>query len=162
MRPFTTPRQGSHASLPIRHDTRAWKAQVWISFARRRSLCAVGLAYLPGHDLDRAFMVMGYVFCLSTAFALAKFVRDNEIRRIDTPLWGLVVWGGFGLAMALTAWGLLAHGRQPDLQGLSRRVLAVPDLRPSRSPRRCAMRTRRARRSAPPRLRDAVAGDEAE
>ena len=70
-------------------------------------LCAIGLAYLPGHDLDRAFMVMGYVFCLSTAFALAKFVRDNESRRIDTPLWGLVVWGGFSLAMALTAWGLL-------------------------------------------------------
>ena len=51
-------------------------------------------------------MVMGYVFCLSTAFALAKFVRDNEAPRNDTPMWGLVVWGGFALAMALTAWGL--------------------------------------------------------
>ena len=51
-------------------------------------------------------MIMGYVFCTSTAFALAKFVRDNEVRRTDTPLWGLVVWGGFGLAMALTGWGL--------------------------------------------------------
>jgi hypothetical protein len=51
-------------------------------------------------------MVMGYLFCLSTAFALSKYVRDNEQRRTDTPLWGLVVWGGFGFAMALTAWGL--------------------------------------------------------
>jgi hypothetical protein len=33
-------------------------------------------------------MVMGYLFCLTTAFALAKFVRDNESRRTDTPLWG--------------------------------------------------------------------------
>ncbi len=90
----------------IRHDSRAWKAQVWISFATAVVLCAVGLAYLPGQDIDRAFMVMGYLFCLTTAFALAKFVRDNEVRRTDTPLWGIVIWGGFWMAMALTAWGL--------------------------------------------------------
>ncbi len=90
----------------IRKDSRAWKAQVWISFGLAVTLCGTGLAYLPGADLDRAFMVMGYMFCLSTAFALAKFVRDNEQNKTDTPMWGLVVWGGFALAMALTAWGL--------------------------------------------------------
>jgi hypothetical protein len=90
----------------IRQDTKAWKAQVWISFGAAVTLCATGLAYLPGQDLDRAFMVMGYVFCVSTAFALSKYVRDNELRRVDTPMWGLVVWSGFGLAMALTGWGL--------------------------------------------------------
>ena len=86
----------------ICHDSRAWKAQVWISFATAVVLCAVGLAYVPGQDIDRAFMVMGYLFCLTTAFALAKFVRDNEVRRSDTPLWGIVIWGGFWMAMALT------------------------------------------------------------
>ncbi|HUG22807.1 YiaA/YiaB family inner membrane protein [Piscinibacter sp.] len=91
---------------PIRKDTAAWKTQVWISFGTAVTLCATGLAYLPGQDLDRAFMVMGYVFCMSTAFALAKFVRDNEVRKTDTPMWRLVVWGGFGFAMALTGWGL--------------------------------------------------------
>jgi hypothetical protein len=90
----------------IRRDTRAWTTQVWVSFGAAVALCATGLAYLPGQDLDRAFMVMGYFFCLSTAFALAKFIRDNQARKADTPMWGLVVWGGFGLAMALTAWGL--------------------------------------------------------
>ena len=90
----------------IRQDTRAWKLQVWVSFGIATTLCGTGLAYLPGADLDRAFMVMGYVFCLSTAFALAKFVRDNEVRRTDTPLWGIVIWGGFWMAMALTPWGL--------------------------------------------------------
>jgi hypothetical protein len=45
-------------------------------------------------------MVMGYVFCLSTAFALAKFIRDNQDRKVDTPMWRLVVWAGFALAMA--------------------------------------------------------------
>lgn len=90
----------------IRHDTRAWQMQVWISFGLAAALAGIGLAYLPGEDLDRAFMFMGYGFCLTTAFVLAKHVRDQQARRADTPMWGAVVWGGFGLAMALTAWGL--------------------------------------------------------
>jgi hypothetical protein len=93
-------------SATIHHDTKAWKAQVWISFGIAASLCAIGLAYLPGQDLDRAFMFMGYGFCLSAAFMVAKYVRDNQHQRVDTPMWGLVVWGGFALAMALTGWGL--------------------------------------------------------
>jgi hypothetical protein len=104
---FNNPtRDDTMQTTPIRRDTKAWTLQVWVSFGLAVTLCATGLAYLPGADLDRAFMVMGYMFCLSTAFALAKFVRDNELRKTDTPMWGLVVWGGFGLAMLLTAWGL--------------------------------------------------------
>ena len=99
----------------IRRDSKPWQLQVWTSFGIAATLCATGLAYLPGQDLDRVFMFMGYLFCLSTAFVLAKFVRDGEAaaredaarRAADTPMFRLVVWGGFGLAMALTAWGLL-------------------------------------------------------
>lgn len=109
---FNHPDSSMHPTA-IRHDTKAWKAQVWISFGTAVSLCAIGLAWLPGQDLDRAFMVMGYVFCTSAAFALAKYVRDNEQRKTDTPLWGLVVWGGFGFAMALTGWGLLRMDINP-------------------------------------------------
>jgi hypothetical protein len=95
-----------HPTPPIRRDTRAWQLQVWISFAVAAALCAIGLCWLPGQDIDRAFMVMGYGFCLSTAFALSKCIRDNQQRKVDTPLWGSVVWAGFGFAMALTGWGL--------------------------------------------------------
>lgn len=102
---FNQPVEETMHSLP-RQDTAAWKLQVWVSFGIAVALCAVGLAWLPGADLDRAFMVMGYGFCLSSAFVLAKYVRDNEHGRSDTPMWGLVVWCGFGLAMLLTAWGL--------------------------------------------------------
>jgi hypothetical protein len=28
------------------------------------------------------------------------------VRKTDTPMWSLVVWGGFATAMSLTAWGL--------------------------------------------------------
>lgn len=101
----------SNPQILIHRDSKAWGLQVWISFLIAMFLCAVGLAFLPGTDLDRVFMVMGYFFCMSAAFVLAKFVRDNEIARRDerigdTPLFGLVVWGGFFLAMGLTAWGL--------------------------------------------------------
>jgi hypothetical protein len=99
--------------LMIRRDTKAWRAQVWISFGISTALCATGLAYLPGADLDRAFMIMGYVFCLSAAFALAKFIRDRESKRADTPMWSLVAWGGFAAAMALTAWGMLQMNISP-------------------------------------------------
>jgi hypothetical protein len=93
----------------IHRDSKPWQVQVWASFLIAVFLCAVGLSYLPGRDLDRAFMVMGYFFCLSAAFVLAKYVRDQEKTRLevkDTPMFKLVVWGGFFLAMSLTGWGL--------------------------------------------------------
>jgi hypothetical protein len=99
----------SASPIYVQRDTRAWQMQVWISFGIAVFLCAVGLAWLPGEDLEKVFMVMGYVFCLSATFMLSKFVRDNQGGRRgagDTPLWKLVVWGGFAVAMGLTGWGL--------------------------------------------------------
>lgn len=103
---------GSRSSLPlVMRDTRAWQFQVWASFGIAVFLCAVGLAWLPGQALDRAFMVMGYVFCLSSVFVLSKAVRDQQKARLggepEAPMWRLVVWGGFAVAMGLTGWGLL-------------------------------------------------------
>lgn len=98
-------------NMLIHRDSKPWQLQVWVSFLLAVFLCGVGLAFLPGSDLDRAFMVMGYFFCLSAAFVLAKSVRDQdkaraEARPADMPLFKLVVWGGFFLAMSLTGWGL--------------------------------------------------------
>jgi hypothetical protein len=96
----------------IQRDSRAWQLQVWISFGIAVGLCGVGLAYLPGKDLDRAFMVMGYFFCLTAAFAVAKLVRDQEKAKrdrtvaADTPGFKYVVYAGFAFAMLLTGWGL--------------------------------------------------------
>lgn len=101
------------STVAIQRDTRAWQLQVWASFAIAVFLCATGLSWLPGEALDRAFMVMGYVFCLSTAFMLAKFVRDSQHAKDepaagrDVPMWRLVVWGSFFTAMGLTGWGLV-------------------------------------------------------
>ena len=66
--------------------------------------------HLPGADLDRVFMIMGYLFCLSNVFVLSKMVRDNQKARqggrADTPMFRYVVWSGFLLAMALTPWAV--------------------------------------------------------
>ena len=95
----------------MHRDSKPWQFQVWASFLIAVFLCAVGLSYLPGQDLDRAFMIMGYFFCLSAAFVLAKYVRDQEKAQAEnklteTPMFRFVVWGGFFLAMSLTGWGL--------------------------------------------------------
>jgi hypothetical protein len=104
----------SSTIVSIQRDSRAWQFQTWASFAIAVFLCATGLSWLPGEALDRAFMVMGYVFCLSTAFMLSKFIRDGEQAASggatagrDVPMWRLVVWGSFFTAMGLTAWGLV-------------------------------------------------------
>jgi len=68
----------STTTVFIQRDTRAWQFQAWASFAIAVFLCATGLSWLPGEALDRAFMVMGYVFCLSSAFTLAKTLRDRH------------------------------------------------------------------------------------
>ena len=90
----------------VRRDTQSWKVQVWVSFGIAAFLCGTGLAYLPGAMLEQAFMVMGYVFSLSAVFVLSKYVRDRAARQTDTPMWGLVVWTGFGFAVGLTGWGM--------------------------------------------------------
>ena len=92
-------------------DTKAWVIQVWVSFGIAFFMCGVGLAYLPGSDVEAVFMVMGYVFSLTATFVVSKYVRDTEKNKHsdghqDSPLFGVVVWLGFALALGLTAWGL--------------------------------------------------------
>jgi hypothetical protein len=106
-RSHESPAMSQSALSTIRPDTRAWRIQVWVSFAAALTLAGTGLAWLPGAELDRAFMFMAYLFCMSAAFVVAKHVRDGESRHeAAAPMWGAVVWGGLALAMALTAWGL--------------------------------------------------------
>lgn len=92
-------------------DTKAWVIQVWVSFGIAFFMCGVGLAYLPGSDVESVFMVMGYVFSVTATFVLSKYVRDTDRNKRsdgyqDSPLFGAVVWLGFALALGLTAWGL--------------------------------------------------------
>jgi len=90
----------------VRRDTNAWNFQVWASFALAVFLCGLGILNMPSERLDRAFLALGYFFCLSSAFVVSKTVRDNQSERVDTQAWVFQVWAAFAIAMTLTAWGL--------------------------------------------------------
>lgn len=90
----------------IRRDTSSWTLQVWTSFGLAVAACVVGVWNMPSEDLDRAFLAIGFFFCLFASFTLAKMIRDNRDERIDTGAWVMTVWVGFLVAVVLTAWGL--------------------------------------------------------
>ncbi|MCU0755674.1 MAG: hypothetical protein MUE46_11225 [Xanthomonadales bacterium] len=94
----------------MQRDSNGWRIQVWASFAIAVLLAGIGVINLPGAELDRAFLAIGFFFCLFSSFAVAKMVRDNRDGPVDTPAWVLTVWISFGIAIALTAWGLWRMG----------------------------------------------------
>lgn len=59
-------------------DTNAWIAQVWISFAIAVGATTISIIYLPVDNWIKGYMGMGYLYSLSSAFTLAKTVRDNQ------------------------------------------------------------------------------------
>ena len=90
----------------VRRDTAAWNMQVWISFSLAIGACLIGVWNMPNEQLDRAFLAIGFFFCLFTAFTLSKLIRDNRDEKVDTAAWTMTVWIGFGIAVVMTAWGL--------------------------------------------------------
>jgi hypothetical protein len=100
--------------IVVRRDTGAWSVQVWVSFGIAFLACAVGVWMLPSAQLDRAFLAIGFFFCLFASFAVAKTQRDNRDGQVDTGGWIAVVWVGFAAAVTLTAWGLWRMATVPD------------------------------------------------
>lgn len=90
----------------MQRDTAGWRLQVWISFALSIGASGLGIIQLPGQELDRAFLAIGFFFCLFAVFAVSKTVRDNRDGQVDTGSWMMTVWVAFAAAVALTAWGL--------------------------------------------------------
>ncbi len=90
----------------MQRDTQGWRTQVWISFSLALFASGVGVLWLPGQELDRAFLAIGFFFCLFSSFSVAKTVRDNRDGQVDTSSWVMTVWIAFAAAICLTAWGL--------------------------------------------------------
>lgn len=91
----------------IRRDTAAWRIQVWLAFGIGALLAAHAVWNLPGAALDRILIALGLCFVLSSAFTLAKTLRDNQHEKVDTPAWMVQVWLAFALAVTLTGWAIL-------------------------------------------------------
>lgn len=90
----------------MQRDTGGWRLQVWLSFGLAIVASGIGIVSLPGAELDRAFLAIGFFFCLFSVFAVSKTVRDNRDGQVDTASWVMTVWIALAAAVALTGWGL--------------------------------------------------------
>jgi hypothetical protein len=75
--------------IPVQqHTTAAYYAQATISFGIALAAMVVGIAYLPVGAWVRAFLAVGLLYVVTSAFTLAKVVRDRQeagqvISRVD-------------------------------------------------------------------------------
>ncbi|GJF32374.1 YiaA/YiaB family inner membrane protein [Kitasatospora sp. NBC_01539] len=66
-------------SAPIQsRTTAAYYAQAVLSFALATAALAIGIAYLPVDAWMRAFLAVALLYVITSAFTLAKVVRDRQ------------------------------------------------------------------------------------
>jgi hypothetical protein len=63
---------------PASPTTPAFFAQAVVSFAVSTIALTVGIAFLPVDPWVRAFLALGALYTVSSAFTLAKCVRDRQ------------------------------------------------------------------------------------
>lgn len=66
------------APSPQTTSTAAFYAQAGIAFGTSLAGAVVGIAYLPIDPWQRAFLAMTLLFVVTSAFTLAKVVRDRQ------------------------------------------------------------------------------------
>lgn len=77
------------SSTPLRpHTTAAFLAQASISFAASVTALLFGVAYLSIGTWQRAFLAIGVLYTVTSAFTLAKVIRDRQeetavVSRVD-------------------------------------------------------------------------------
>ncbi len=59
-------------------NTQAFSTLSWISFMTSFAGMIIGLIYLPMDIYQKAFFGMTFLFSISSAFVLAKVVRDKQ------------------------------------------------------------------------------------
>src|SRR5215469_2268087 len=76
-------------STPLRpHTTTAFYIQAAISFAVSLSVTLIGIGYLHDPRWVRAFLALGLLYVVTSAFTLAKCIRDRQeevaiVSRVD-------------------------------------------------------------------------------
>ena len=86
--PSTLPVLPAPVTAPPSHTTAAFQAQAALAFVISAGFTTVGVLYLPVDRWQRAFLVLGILFTVSSCFTLAKVVRDTQeqksfVSRID-------------------------------------------------------------------------------
>ncbi len=77
-----------NTSIPQRQTSAAFAAQAAISFGLSLGAMVVGVVYLPVGAWVRAFLAVGLLYVVTSAFTLAKVVRDRQeeglvVTRVD-------------------------------------------------------------------------------
>lgn len=96
----------SNAKNLKQKDTSAWIMQTWLSFVIAAVVAAYGLINLPIDIWQKGYLTMGLFFTLGSTFSLAKTIRDNQHRRVDTGAWTFQVWAAFLASAILTGAGI--------------------------------------------------------
>lgn len=105
------------SNLNVTKDTSAWILQTWLFFAMALFVACIGLYHLPVDLWVRGYLTMGLFFTLGSTFSLAKLVRDNRFKKIDTNAWTLQVWLSFLISGFLTALGVYNMKAEVWIQG---------------------------------------------
>lgn len=92
--------------LGPQRDTSAWILQVWLAFLLAVLLSCIGIYYLPTDGWIKGFMVMALFFTIGSTFSLAKTVRDNRFRQVDTQAWVFQVWAAFIVSLSFSTIGI--------------------------------------------------------
>jgi len=87
-------------------DTSAWIMQVWLSFILALTVACIGIVYLPVDLWIKGYMTMGLFFTVGSTFTLAKTIRDNRFRQVDTSAWVFQVWASFLVSILLMSVGV--------------------------------------------------------
>jgi hypothetical protein len=80
---------GDMSNTPLRpHTTTAFYIQAALSFGVSLVAVGFGIAYLPVDSWVRAFLAVGILYTVTSAFTLAKCVRDRQeetdiVSRVD-------------------------------------------------------------------------------
>jgi hypothetical protein len=59
-------------------DTGAWRFQVWVAFALALATTTWGIWFVPADPWVKGFLMLGLYFTVSSAFTLAKTIRDEH------------------------------------------------------------------------------------
>ncbi|MDN5915784.1 MAG: hypothetical protein L0I76_11850 [Pseudonocardia sp.] len=78
----------TNSSAPAPATTAAFHLQAAVSFAVALAAVAIGLLYLPADPWVRAFLGIAVLYVTTSAFTLAKCVRDKQesltvVTRVD-------------------------------------------------------------------------------
>ena len=81
-------RRMSNTSTPTPATTAAFHMQAMISFGVSLAAVVVGVVYLPVDGWVRAFLAIGVLYVTTSAFTLAKCIRDRQesltvVNRVD-------------------------------------------------------------------------------